>query len=103
MHSYENLKREYGNQVSQTIDGPIMFMDHFDLWDLAISLFIITFFGIIFYSWWMMFFLLCIFIGVIPYIKKNNNRGVFLHYFYKRFGVSLPGLFNPQKNKKVSD
>ena len=45
MHSYENLKREYGNQVSQTIDGPIMFMDHFDLWDLAISLFIINITG----------------------------------------------------------
>jgi hypothetical protein len=30
MHLYESLKREHGNQVSQTIDGPIMFMDHFD-------------------------------------------------------------------------
>ena len=103
MYSYEKLKKEHGNPVSQTIDGPILFLDKFDLWDVGLALMIITIFGVILYSWWVMLFLLALSLGVMPVVKRNNNRGVFLHWFYRKCGVSLPGLFNPKYRRRVSD
>lgn len=103
MYSYEKVKKEYGNSVSQTIDGPIIFFDRFDLWDLGLALGIILVFGVIMYSWWAMIFLLLITLGIVPSIKRKNNRGVFLHWFYKNLGLSLPGLFNPKWKGRMSD
>lgn len=103
MYSYENVKKEYGNPVSQTIDGPIMFFDRYDLTDLGLALGIILIFGVIMYSWWTMVFLLLITLGIVPNIKRKNNRGFFLHWFYKNCGISLPGLFNPKWKGRMSD
>lgn len=103
MYSYEILKKEYGNPVSQTIDGPILFLDKLDLWDVGLALMIITVFGVILYSWWIMLLLLVLSLGIMPEIKRNNNRGVFFHWFYKKMGVTLPGLFNPKYRRRVSD
>ena len=97
------MKKEHGNEIPQTIDTPITFLDYFDLWDLSLALLIILVFGVILYSWWAMIGLLIINLGILPKIKKKSNRGVFLHYFYKKFGLTLPGLMNPGRNKKYSD
>ena len=103
MYSYEKVKKEHGNSVSQTIDGPIMFFDHFDLWDMGLGLSIILIFGVIMYSWWTMIVLLLVTLGIVPVIKKNNHRGVFLHWFYKKLGLTLPGFLNPKWKGRMSD
>lgn len=103
MVRYDNLRRAQGSRVSQTIDSPIMIFDHFELSDAFVALFIVLVFGVLFYSWFTMFSLLVVFLGIGPVIKKNNPRGIFLHWPYQHCGVSLPGLLNPGLNKKYSD
>ena len=103
MHDYSLIKEKYGKKVSQSIDSPIMVFDFWELSDVFIALFIILIFGIVFYSWWTMFILLSLFLGVGPVIKRKNNKGVFLHWPYKRLNMSLPALINPKGRKKYSD
>ncbi len=104
MVRYDNLKKLHGSRVSQTIDSPIMVFDHFELSDAFVALFIVLVFGVLFYAWFTMCFLLALFLGVGPVIKKNNPRGIFFHWPYQRLGVSLPGLINPRGGKrKYSD
>ena len=103
MHSYESMKSEYGNPVSQTIDGPILFLGIWDLWDLGISLMIILIFGIIFYAWWTMIALSLLTLVVIPRIKRKHQRGVFFHWFYRHLNIELPALINPKGTVKFSD
>ena len=103
MHDYSEIRERYGKKVSQTIDSPIMVFEFWELNDLFIGLFIILIFGVIFYSWWTMFILLFLFLGLGPIIKRKNNKGIFLHYPYYKFGMSLPGLINPKGKRKFSD
>jgi len=103
MVRYDNLKAISGNRVSQTIDSPITIFDHWELSDAFIALTIVMIFGVLFYSWFTMFSLLVVFLGIGPVIKKNNERGIFLHWPYAKIGVSLPGLINPQGRKRYSD
>ncbi len=103
MYDYSTIKQNHGNKVSQTIDTPITVFEFWELSDIFIALFIILIFGIIFYSWWTMFFLLIFFLGVGPIIKRKNNKGVFLHFPYSRFNMSLPSLINPKGKRKFSD
>lgn len=103
MHSYESLKRNHGIKVSQTIDSPIMVFDYFELSDVFIALFILLVFGVLFYSWGIMFLLLFLFLGLGPIIKKQNEKGIFFHWPYNKFGMSLPGLINPKGKRKYSD
>lgn len=103
MYDYESLRYSHGKKVPQTVDQPILVFDYFELSDVFIALFIILVFGVIFFSWWTMTALLLFFLGFGPYIKKRNERGIFLHWPYKNFNMSLPGLINPGKNQKFSD
>ncbi len=103
MHSYETLRRENGNRVSQTIDSPIMIFDYWELSDGFFALLIVLTFGIVLYSWGLMFLGLAISLGVVPAIRRRNNRGIFLHWPYRNFGLSLPGLINPRGRRRFSD
>lgn len=103
MHDYSALRREYGNRVSQMIDAPIMIFDYFQLSDAFAALAVILVFGVLFYSWAVMAILLCLLLVVGPAIRKRNNRGIFLHWPYRQFGVALPGLANPGKGRRYSD
>ena len=103
MHDYSLLKEKHGRKVSQSIDSPITVFDFWELSDVFIALFIILIFGIIFYSWWTMFILLFLFLGMGPMVKRRNHKGIFLHWPYSRLGMSLPSLINPKGKKKYSD
>jgi hypothetical protein len=103
MHDYLRLKREAGNRVSQTIDSPIMIFDYFELQDGFAALAIILVFGVMFYAWGMMTVLLLLVLGAAPVIRRRNNKGIFLHWPYRQFGVSLPGLVNPGNARRYSD
>lgn len=103
MHDYGRIKRQYGNRVSQTIDSPVMIFDYFELSDAFAALFVILVFGVILYSWGLMALLLALVLGVAPIIRRRNNKGIFLHWPYRKFGVSLPGLVNPGEGRRYSD
>ena len=103
MYNYDSLRHSAGHRVSQTIDSPIMVFDYFELSDVFIALFIILFFGVVLYSWGTMLLLLILFLGVGPVIKRRNEKGIYLHYPYRHFGMSLPGLLNPKGQRKYSD
>ncbi|MGE4233055.1 MAG: hypothetical protein AB7F43_06980 [Bacteriovoracia bacterium] len=103
MHRYDGLRVRAGTRVSQTIDSPIMIMDHFELSDAFAALFIILIFGVLFYSWSLMTLLLVLVLGFGPVIKKRNHKGIFLHWPYRHLGISLPGMINPKRRRKYSD
>ncbi len=103
MHSYETLKREHGNRVSQTIDSPITLFDFWELSEAFAALSVVLIFGVVFYSWGIMFLLLCLVLGVAPVIRSRNHRGIFFHWPYRKFGMRLPGLVNPKGRRKFSD
>ena len=103
MHDYRPLLEQHGNRVSQTIDKPIMIFDHFELGDAFCALAIILLFGVIIYAWKTMFLLLLLVLGLSPVIRKRYPPGIFLHWPYRRLGISLPGLINPRGKRKFSD
>jgi hypothetical protein len=103
MFDYRLLKQNFGVKVSQTIDSPIMIFDHFELTDAFVTIGIVLVFGVIFYAWGIMMFLLLLFLGVGPVIRNKNPKGIFLHWPYRHMGVSLPGLINPIMKRRFSD
>jgi len=103
MYSYDALKVNHGSRVSQTVDSPITIFDHFELSDAFVALFVIMIFGVIFYSWEIMGLLLLIQLGIVPVIRKRYPRGIFLHWPYRHFWMSLPGLVNPRGRRAFSD
>ena len=103
MHDYSRLKKDHGQQVSQTIDSPIMIFDYFELGDAFVALAIILIFGVALYSWGIMTLLLGLVLGFAPIVRRKNNKGIFLHWPYRKVGVSLPGLINPGEGRRYSD
>lgn len=103
MHDYTEIRRRHGTKVSQTIDSPIMIFDYFELADAFFALGVILVFGVVLYSWETMLFLLMLVLGLAPVIRRRNNKGIFLHWPYRKFGVALPGLVNPGKGRRYSD
>lgn len=103
MYNYDLIKEKFGKKVSQTIDSPIMVFDYFELGDVFAALGVVLIFGVIFYSWGIMFFLLFFVLVLGPIIKRRSEKGVFFHWPYKKLNMSLPGLINPGENKKYSD
>jgi hypothetical protein len=89
--------------VSQTIDSPITIFDYWELGDAFAALLVVLIFGVVFYEWAVMLLLLALVLGVGPMIRRRNEKGVFLHWPYRKMGVSLPGLINPQGKKTYSD
>lgn len=103
MYDYSSLKRQHGVRVSQTIDSPIMIFDYFELSEAFAALAVIMIFGVIIYSWEIMMLLLLLVLGVGPFIRRRNNKGIFLHWPYRKLGVSLPGFINPGESRRYSD
>lgn len=103
MYSYEPIKKHHGTRVSQTIDSPIMVFDFWELGDAFAALFIILIFGVLFYTWGLMLFLLVLTLGAGPIIKRRNNPGIFFHWPYRHLHVQLPGTLNPKGRRKFSD
>lgn len=107
MYSYQTLKQKHGSRVNQTIDTPILIMDFWELSDAFLGLMIILVFGVLFYSWGLMFLLLVVCLGAGPFIKRRNKPGIFFHYPYRHFGIELPGIINPKcgahSRKRYSD
>jgi hypothetical protein len=96
MHDYQSLKRDHGNRVSQTIDSPITIFDFWELSEAFAGLFVVLVFGVIFYSWGIMFILLCLVLGAGPVVRSKNHRGIFFHWPYRHWGIQLPGFINPK-------
>lgn len=90
MHDYSSLRKSHGSLVSQTIDSPIMIFDYFELSDAFAALAVVLVFGVLFYAWDVMFVMLLLVLGLAPYIRRRNNRGIFFHWPYRHFGVQLP-------------
>jgi len=103
VYSYQILKERHGNPVSQTIDSPIMIFDFWQLSEAFLALGVMLVFGVVFYMWGTMFFLLIAVLLVAPWVRSNNPRGIFFHWPYRRLGLSLPGLVNPKGRRKFSD
>lgn len=103
MVEYKSIARTHGVPISQTLDSPIRFMDMWELNDVMMALGSILVFGVIFYSWWIMMLTLLWCLVIAPKIKDTHNRGILLHYPYRKFGMKLIGLVNPGKCKVYSD
>jgi hypothetical protein len=103
MHSYENMRRVHGRAVSQTIDSPILIFDYWELGDAFAAILIILLFGVVFYEWALMLALLVAVLGVAPVVRRRNEKGIFLHWPYRKLGITLPGLFNPKGQRTYSD
>ncbi len=103
MLDYEQLRRSHGHPVSQTLDAPIMVFDLWELTDIFVALAMILIFGVLFYEWALLVILLSATLIGLPYVRKNYPKGMVFHFPYKRFGMSLPGLFNPHGMPRVSD
>ena len=103
MYCYQEMKLKHSKRVCKTLNDPIMFLDKWDLMDLFLCLLIILVFGVLFYHWTLMFILLFIAMTYIPYVKKKNNKGVFIHFAYRHLKVNLLGFINPKGRKKYSD
>lgn len=104
MRRNEVLKAKHANLVSQTIDAPIMVLEFWELGDVFAALFIILVFGVVFYSWGTMLFLLTFFLGVSPVVKRRYPRGIFFHWPHRKLRMDLPGLVNPKSEaRRFSD
>lgn len=103
MRNYDSLKENHGTKVSQTIDSPILVFDYFALSEVFTSLFVILLFGVIFYSWGLMFLVLILVLGVGPVVRRRYPKGIYFHWPYRKFHMSLPGIVNPKGRRKFSD
>ena len=103
MLDYEGLRKTAGRPVSQTLDAPITVFDIWELTDVFVALAMILIFGVLFYEWGVLVVLLALTLIGLPYVRKNFPKGMVFHYPYRRFGMSLPGLFNPYGRTKMSD
>ena len=101
MRKFDYIKLKHSSLVSQTIDSPIMVFDYWELGDVFSALFIILIFGVLFYSWGTMFFLLSICLGAGPIIKRKYPKGIFFHWPYAFLRMNLPGIVNPGGRYRV--
>lgn len=103
MHNYDAMKQKYARKVSQTIDSPIMVFDYFELGEVMTALLCLLLFGIIVYSWKLMFVSLVLVLGAGPVIRRRNKKGIFFHWPYRHLRMNLPGIINPSGPKRYSD
>jgi len=103
MYDYETLRESHGTKVSQTIDSPILVFDYFEMTEVFAALLVMLIFGVIFYSWSFMLLFLVLILGIGPQLRRRNKKGIYFHWPYKKFHMSLPALINPKGRKKYSD
>ena len=103
MLNYEGLKENHGTKIGQTIDSPILVFDYFTLSEIFTALLVVLMFGVVFYSWGLMFLILFLVLGVGPFVRRRYHRGIFFHWPYRKFHMALPGIVNPKGRRKFSD
>ncbi len=103
MHDYARLRQEFGSRVSQTIDSAITIFEFWELGDAFGALLTVLICGVVFYAWGLMFFVLGLQLFVWPLIRRKFPAGILLHYPYRHFHISLPGLVNPRGKRRFSD
>ena len=103
MLNYSSIRKSHGSRVSQTLDSPIMFADIWELSEVLWALAVILIFGILFYSWILMSLGLTLTLIIGPLLKRKYNKGILIHYPYKKFGMNLPQLPNPGRARHFSD
>ncbi|MFK7824482.1 MAG: hypothetical protein AB8G05_10005 [Oligoflexales bacterium] len=103
MHNYDSMRQKYSTKVSQTVDKPITVFDYFELGEVFAALAALLLFGIVINSWQLMLLSMIFTLGVGPYVRRRNKKGIYFHYPYKNFGMNLPGIINPGGKKKYSD
>ncbi len=103
MHDYSSIRKNHGQRVSQTIDSPITIFDYWELSDAMVSLGVVLIFGVLLYEWALMMVLLALILGFLPAARQRNEKGIFLHWPYRKLKMSLPGLINPKGRKIFSD
>jgi len=103
MHDYAKLRAEFGSRVSQTIDSPITILEFWELGDAFGALLTVLVLGVVFYAWGAMFLVLGLQLCVWPILRRRFPAGILLHYPYRQFHVSLPGLINPCGRRRFSD
>ena len=103
MYSYESMRQKNSTKVCQTIDGPILVYDYFQLSEVFLALGALLVFGIVVHSLELAGLSMLLILGVLPAIRRRNKKGIVLHYPYRRFGMNLPGIVNPRGNNRFSD
>jgi Na+/glutamate symporter len=103
MHDYTEMRKQSGYSVNQTLDAPIMLFEIWELSEVFVALGLVLIFGVIFYEWALLCFLILLTLVGLPYLRKNFNKGIAFHYFYRRFGMHLPGIANPGGRARRSD
>ena len=103
MRKLDILKSQHSRTISQTIHSPIMVFDYWELTDVFAALAVIFIFGVLFYSWGTMLFLLVVVLGIGPAIKRKYPRGIFMHWPFSHWHMRLPGLVNSKGARRFSD
>lgn len=103
MHDYQEVRKNHAKKVCQTIDGPILVFDYFQLGEVLVALIAVMTFGIVFNSWLLMLLSLVLILGVGPVLRRRNQKGFFLHWPYRYLGMSLPGIVQIKPGKPYSD
>jgi hypothetical protein len=103
MYDYTEMRKNHGYLVNQTLESPILVFEFWELSEVFVALALILIFGVVFYQWLLLCFLLVVTLVGLPYLRRNFNRGMEFHYPYRKFGVSLPGLINPKFRMQMSD
>ena len=103
MRKIDILKQKYSRSISQTIHSPILVFDYWELTDVFAALAVIFVFGVLFYSWGTMLFLLAGVLGIGPAVKRRYPRGIFMHWPFSHLHMSLPGLVNSKGTRRFSD
>ena len=103
MQRYDGMRQRHSSKVCQTVDTPITVFDYFELGEVFVALGAMLLFGIVVSSWQLMLLSLFLILGVGPYVRRRNKKGIYFHYPYRKFGMRLPGLINPKGRERFSD
>ena len=102
MYDYTEMRKRLGYAVNQTLDSPVMILDFWEISEIFAALICIMVFGVLFYQWFLLCVVLVLTLFGLPYLRRNFNKGMVMHFPYSRFGMKLPGLVNPG-TRQMSD
>lgn len=100
---YQEIRADHAKVIAQTLDTPVMILDYWELTDVYAALVILFICGLILAQWTLTLVLFVLVMGLIPSVRRKNEKGFFFHWPYKNLGVPLRGLPNPLKKTRYSD
>lgn len=100
---YYQLRVAHGRAIAQTLDSPVLVMDYWELTDVYATLIVVIVGGLIMAQWLLTLIMLVTVLGVVPSVRKNNEKGFLYHWPYKQLGIELRGITNPQRRSAYSD